>query len=146
MAVTANELREYHEGKSKMERSELLDCCKYLVSGLKAYSLFIRFYYANDELKNEIKNITKNNVRKIIEMGVDIIVIACNTATSVAIEELRGIYKDKYIIGTEPAVKVAADKNPNSYGFAGHRRQALWPGLRPGGPDGPGPAALSERS
>lgn len=61
--------------------------------------------------KNEIKNITKNNVRKIIEMGVDIIVIACNTATSVAIEELRGIYKDKYIIGTEPAVKVAADKN-----------------------------------
>ena len=54
MAVTADELREYHEGKSKMDRSELLDCCKYLVSGLKAYSLFIKFYYANDELKNEI--------------------------------------------------------------------------------------------
>ena len=37
-----------------MDRGELLDCCKYLISGLKAYNLFIKFYYANDELKNEI--------------------------------------------------------------------------------------------
>ena len=54
MSVTAQELRDYHEGKSTMDRGELLDCCKYLISGLKAYNLFIKFYYANDELKNEI--------------------------------------------------------------------------------------------
>lgn len=54
MSVTANELREHHTGKSKMSRDELLDCCKYLVSGLKAYNLFITFYNATDELKNEI--------------------------------------------------------------------------------------------
>lgn len=54
MSVTAQELRDYHEGKSTMDRAELLDCCKYLVSGLKAYNLFIKFYYATDEYKNEI--------------------------------------------------------------------------------------------
>ena len=54
MSVTAQELRDHHTGKSKMSRDELLDCCKYLVSGLKAYNLFITFYNANDELKNEI--------------------------------------------------------------------------------------------
>ncbi len=54
MSITAEELRDHHNGKSPMSREELLDCCKYLVSGLKAYNLFIKFYFANDELKNEI--------------------------------------------------------------------------------------------
>lgn len=54
MSITAQELRDYHDGKSTMDRDELLDCCKYLVSGLKAYSLFIKFYYADEELQNEI--------------------------------------------------------------------------------------------
>lgn len=54
MSITASELRDHHTGKSPMSRDELLDCCKYLVSGLKAYSLFIKFYYANDNIKNEI--------------------------------------------------------------------------------------------
>lgn len=54
MSITAQELRDHHDGKSPMDRDELLDCCKYLVSGLKAYSLFIKFYYGEEELQNEI--------------------------------------------------------------------------------------------
>lgn len=54
MSISAQELVDYHNGKSPMNRDELLDCCKYLVSGLKAYNLFITFYYGSDELKNDI--------------------------------------------------------------------------------------------
>ena len=54
MSVIAQELKEYSQGLTTMSREELLDCCKYLISGLKAYNLFITFYYADDYLKNEI--------------------------------------------------------------------------------------------
>lgn len=46
----------------------------------------------------------------IAEMGADVIVIACNTATSVAIETLRERF-DIPILGMEPAVKPAVEKN-----------------------------------
>lgn len=64
--------------------------------------------------KETVKKIVINNVKKIMELGTDIIVIACNTATSAAINDLRKIFKDKCIIGTEPAVKVAVDSNLDS--------------------------------
>ena len=54
MSITAQELRDHHDGKSSMSRDELLDCCKYLISDLKAYQLFAIFYSASDTLKNEI--------------------------------------------------------------------------------------------
>ena len=54
MSISAQELRDYHLGKSTMSKDGLLECCKYLVSDLKAYSLFIIFYYANDKVKNEM--------------------------------------------------------------------------------------------
>lgn len=54
MSITAQELRDSFDGKSPMDRDELLDCCKYLISDLKAYNLFVTFYNANDSLKNEI--------------------------------------------------------------------------------------------
>lgn len=54
MFITAEELRDYHDGKSPMSRDELLDCCKYLISDLKAYQLFAIFYSASDTIKNEI--------------------------------------------------------------------------------------------
>ena len=43
----------------------------------------------------------------LVENGADIIVIACNTATAVAIEELRRRHKIPFV-GMEPAVKPAA--------------------------------------
>ncbi len=54
MTVTAQELRDYHDGKSTMNRDELLDCCKYLISDLQAYQLFVTFYNSTEYTKNEI--------------------------------------------------------------------------------------------
>ena len=44
--------------------------------------------------------------------GVKAIVIACNTATSAAIRLLRSAYPELPVIGTEPAVKPAAERHP----------------------------------
>lgn len=60
--------------------------------------------------KDEVKKYIFNAVEFIIKQGVKAIVIACNTATSVAIEELRTKYSIP-IIGMEPAVKPAVENN-----------------------------------
>lgn len=60
--------------------------------------------------KEEVKKYIFSAVDFIMEQGVKAIVIACNTATSVAIEELRAKYCIP-IIGMEPAVKPAVEKN-----------------------------------
>ncbi len=63
--------------------------------------------------KDEVKQYIFNAVEFISQQGVKAIVIACNTATCVAIKELR----DKYsipIIGMEPAVKPAIEKNKDT--------------------------------
>ena len=44
--------------------------------------------------------------------GAKAIVIACNTATSAAAAELRALYPEVPIIGTEPAVKPAVERHP----------------------------------
>lgn len=77
-------------------------------------------YYADTQnvpyglkTKEEVKKYIFNAMDFIVLQGVKAIVIACNTATSVAIRELR----DKYsipIIGMEPAVKPAVKKNMNA--------------------------------
>ena len=45
-------------------------------------------------------------MKRFVEQGVKAVVIACNTATSAAANELRDKY-DIPIIGMEPALKVA---------------------------------------
>ena len=57
--------------------------------------------------EEEIKKYTIESIEKLIDMGVKAVVIACNTATSVAAKDLRQKY-DIPIIGIEPAVKPAA--------------------------------------
>jgi len=56
---------------------------------------------------DEIRDLTKKNVEILLEKGAKTIVIACNTATSVAAGTLRRMYPDIPIIGIEPAVKPA---------------------------------------
>ncbi|WP_406242474.1 glutamate racemase [Tissierella carlieri] len=63
--------------------------------------------------KDEVKKYIFNAIEFIIEQEVKAIVIACNTATSVAIEELREKYNIP-IIGMEPAVKPAVERNRNT--------------------------------
>jgi glutamate racemase len=63
--------------------------------------------------KEEVIHYVKNSVDRIIQEDVKAIVIACNTATSVAVSELRSAYNIP-IIGMEPAVKPAIEMNRTS--------------------------------
>ena len=60
--------------------------------------------------KKEVEEYIHRAVKHIIDLNVDALVIACNTATSIAIKDLRNKY-DLPIIGMEPAVKPAVEKN-----------------------------------
>ncbi len=56
--------------------------------------------------KEEVLGYVKEIVELLVQEEVDAIVIACNTATSIAVTELRKMYSIP-IIGMEPAVKLA---------------------------------------
>lgn len=58
--------------------------------------------------KQEIIDLSAKNVEFLLEQGCKIIVVACNTATTNAIKELREKY-DVPFIGIEPAIKPAAN-------------------------------------
>lgn len=64
--------------------------------------------------KNEVKKLVSNAVDFIVRQGVKAVVIACNTATSAAVEDLRRLYSIP-IIGMEPAVKPAVEKNGRAH-------------------------------
>lgn len=59
----------------------------------------------------EVKNLSFHATEFLIQKGVKAIVVACNTATSAAITELRTTYKNIPIIGIEPALKPAVEMN-----------------------------------
>lgn len=59
--------------------------------------------------KTEILEHLKAKITKLCEKyDIKIIVLACNTATTAVLDELRTIFSDKTIIGTEPSVHLAA--------------------------------------
>ncbi|MBM7625053.1 glutamate racemase [Sporohalobacter salinus] len=60
--------------------------------------------------KEEVKRYVFEAVEFIAEKEVNALVIACNTATSIAIADLRKVFEFP-IIGMEPAVKPAVEKN-----------------------------------
>ena len=60
----------------------------------------------------EVRALTVAAAEKLLSRNVKALVVACNTATAVAIEELRRRWPDRIIIGIEPALKVAADRFP----------------------------------
>ncbi len=60
-----------------------------------------------DRTKEEIAALTRAAVVELIARGVKLIVVACNTATAVAIDSLREEF-DIPFVGMEPAVKPAA--------------------------------------
>ena len=75
------------------------------------------FVYFGDSLNapygtkdvNEVRKLTFKAVDFLLDKGVKVIVIACNTATSAAIDALRQKYTDIPIIGIEPALKPAVE-------------------------------------
>lgn len=59
----------------------------------------------------EVKELSFQAVEFLIKHKVKAIVVACNTATSAAIEDLRRNYSNIPIIGIEPALKPAVEMN-----------------------------------
>lgn len=78
----------------------------------------VNYIYYTDNLhvpygtkpKEEVYGYVKEIVDFLIKEGVDVIVIACNTATCIAVQKLRE-QTHIPIIGMEPAVKLALDDN-----------------------------------
>ncbi len=56
---------------------------------------------------DEIRGFAFDAVARLLSMGCKLIVVACNTATAAAIEQLRSCYPGVDIVGMEPAVKPA---------------------------------------
>ena len=56
----------------------------------------------------EIARLSKRIAADLIGRGCEVIVVACNTATAAAIDELRNEWPDVPFVGMEPAVKPAA--------------------------------------
>ena len=62
--------------------------------------------------KEEVKKLTFAAAEHLLSRGIKALVVACNTATSAAINELRCAYPELIVIGIEPALKLAVDKFP----------------------------------
>ena len=65
-----------------------------------------------DRSEEEILALTHTAVKHLLTRPVKALVIACNTATAVAVDSLRQTYKELPIIGIEPAIKPAAESYP----------------------------------
>jgi glutamate racemase len=59
---------------------------------------------------DEIIKLTDTAIQPLLRGHCDAIVIACNTATAVALEYLRTTYPSSHFIGIEPMVKPAAER------------------------------------
>lgn len=79
-----------------------------------------RFLYYGDSAhapygtrtRQEVEDLTLRVVEDLMPRGLKALVVACNTATSAAIETLRKKYPDLIVVGIEPALKLAADRYP----------------------------------
>ena len=79
-----------------------------------------RFLYYGDSAhapygtrtRQEVEDLTLRAVEDLMPRGLKALVVACNTATSAAIETLRKKYPDMIVVGIEPALKLAADRYP----------------------------------
>ena len=57
--------------------------------------------------KEEVVRLSEECVRRLIDRGCKMIVVACNTATAAAIDYLRGKHPELPFVGMEPALKPA---------------------------------------
>jgi len=79
-----------------------------------------RFLYFGDSANapygtktaEQVRAMTDATVARLMKRGIKALVVACNTATAVAIAMLREKYPDFIIIGIEPALKPAVQQFP----------------------------------
>ena len=86
-----------------------------LAEALRRFSGAEFLYFADEDhvpygtkSRAQIVRLSLDAVGFLVSRGADGVVVACNTATSAAISELRGAFSVP-VIGMEPAVKLAAD-------------------------------------
>ena len=86
-----------------------------LAEALRRFSGAEFLYFADEDhvpygtkSRADIVQLSLDAVGFLVSRGADAVVVACNTATSAAISELRGTFSVP-VIGMEPAVKLAAD-------------------------------------
>ena len=86
-----------------------------LAEALRRFSGAEFLYFADEDhvpygtkSRADIVRLSLDAVGFLVARGADAVVVACNTATSAAISELRGAFSVP-VIGMEPAVKLAAD-------------------------------------
>ena len=63
----------------------------------------------------QIRQLTLEKAEYLYSRGMKALVVACNTATSAAIDALREKYPELIVVGIEPALKVAADRYPGGH-------------------------------
>ncbi len=69
-----------------------------------------------DRTLDEVRDLTLDIIKRMTEKyDIRAITVACNTATSAAISDLRDIYKSIPVIGIEPAVKPATEQHPGGH-------------------------------
>ena len=61
---------------------------------------------------DQVRQLTLDAAAMLRQRGIKAFVVACNTATAAAINDLRAAYPDDIIIGIEPALKLAAERFP----------------------------------
>lgn len=61
----------------------------------------------------QVRDLTLAVAESLFSRNIKALVVACNTATAAAINDLRQIYPDAIVVGIEPALKLAADHYPN---------------------------------
>jgi glutamate racemase len=59
--------------------------------------------------REQVLDYSKSITRFLLNQGVKLVIVACNTASAVALAELRKIYPSIPFVGMEPAVKPAAE-------------------------------------
>ena len=82
-----------------------------------------------EKSKEEIIKLTRNNIRKLIEKQAQLIVIACGTATSQALETVKKEFNIPIIGIIEPTVKSLTGLNLNKIGVmatTGTIRSGMW--------------------
>ena len=78
------------------------------------------FYYFGDSANApygprptaQVRSLSIAAAEHLFSLGAKCLVVACNTATAAAIDALREQYPNEIIIGIEPALKLAADRQP----------------------------------
>ncbi|MGE3855692.1 MAG: glutamate racemase [Dehalococcoidia bacterium] len=72
------------------------------------------FFPYGDRTAEEIRDRAVAMVRRLVDEGANVIVVACNTASSAALERLREEF-DVPIVGMEPPVKPAVERSRNRH-------------------------------